>query len=92
MAITETTTLLLDGEQPALFAALEREESEAIERAQAPFREKRGNMVSVLLAGKGLLGAVQSTPGLNINVGATVITLTPPDVERTLTLEQSAAD
>lgn len=72
--LTESVTIPLEGEQAALFQGIEEEER----KATAHLVAKRNAMVSVILAGKGLLRAVQETPGVQLTVtpdGGLVVTV-----------------
>lgn len=78
--LTESLTIPLEGEQALLFQGLDQEE-ERIRAQLTPIIEKRNAMVSVLLAGKGLLQAVQETPNVRLSVtpaGGLVVTVPPP--------------
>lgn len=73
MAITESLTIALDGELPALFRELERQEADLKATAERQLRaigDRRNAMVTALLAHHGYLQAVQDTPGVTLDVSA----------------------
>lgn len=77
--LTESVTIPLEGEQALVFQGLDAEEQKVID-ALAPIRAKREAMVSVILAGRDLLRAVQSTPGVALTVtpeGGIVVNVPP---------------
>jgi len=81
MPLTESVTIPLEGEQAGVFQEIDQRE-ESIRARLKPIEADRNAMVSVILAGKGLLKAVQETPGASVNVTperGIVITVPSPE-------------
>lgn len=83
MPLTESQTILLDGELPALLRNLEQREA-AVRKQLEPITAERNAIVSAILAGKGLLVAANETPGVKLNItpehGLIVTVPTAPDI------------
>lgn len=84
MPLTESVTIPLDGELPALLRNLEQREAE-VRKHLAPIIAERNAFTSAILAGKGLLVAVNETPGVKLDItsgGGLIITVpTKPSSE-----------